>query len=156
MRKFLSFGDGFPMTAVTLLVCGPVLFGLALIFFEPFRDPSWLRDFIVNPGKHPLFWAWVLMIFYDLFTTKLTSPEGEDESRLATTRLKWTADIWWAMSLGIFIGLAIIVDKETVGSGRENFAAYVAFGLAVISVALRWRDRRERMGFGRVGLQQSQ
>lgn len=146
MRRFPSFGDGLPMTTVTLLVCGPVLFGLALILFEPFRDPSWQRDFVVNPGKHALIYFWLLIFFHGVLTPNVVAPDGANEQQLATTGLKWISDMFWAMAVGIMVCLMVVVDEKAVATGRENVAAYVAFVITIISIVLRWRDRRERMG----------
>lgn len=148
MRKLLSIGDGVPMTMFTLMVCGPVLFGLALILFEPFRDPSWMRDMIVNPGRHPVFVIWLLITARAMLTPSVATDDDEcSERNVATTELKWTSDMLWAMATGVLICLMLLVDETTVATGRENIAAYAACGMVVLSIALSWRDRRERKGF---------
>jgi hypothetical protein len=133
------------MTVVTLLVCAPVLFGLALIFIEPWRDPAWFFDPFVSPAKHPLLWAYLLFVSRGAFTPNAgATGDDNDERRAALTGLKWIADVLWAMAIGIFICLIIVVDEKAVEMGRENIAAYVAFGLAAFSIALAWYDRRRR------------
>ena len=148
MRKLLSIGDGVPMTMFTLMVCGPVLFGLALILFEPLRDPFWMRDLIVNPGRHPVLVMWLLIPARAMLTPSVaTDDDGGSERNVATTELKWTSDMLWAMTTGVLLCLMLLVDETTVATGRENIAAYAASGIVVLSIALSWRDRRERNGF---------
>ena len=147
MRKFLSIGDGVPMTTLTLMVCGPVLLGLALILYEPLRDLSWMRDLVVNPGRHPLSFAWLLIISHVIFTPSVATGEDDGERNVASTGLKWTSDMLWAMAIGVLLCLMIIVEESTADTGRANIAASVAFGMVLLSIALSWRDRRERRGF---------
>ena len=149
MRNLLSVGDGVPMTTFMLIVCGPVLFGLALIFFEPLRDLSWLRDLVVNPGKHPQLFVWPLIMAHILFTPSIATgdDDDDDEQNIATTGLKWTSGMLWAMAMGVLLCLMLLADETTVDTRRENIAAYVAFGMVVLSIVLSWLDRRERKKF---------
>ena len=139
------------MTTVTLLVCGPVLFGLGLILFEPMRHPAWFADFLSHPAKHLLGVIWLLV-----FSNALLSPnhdkdeieEGDqDRSKRVWTGLSRIADLVWANALGILFCLIVVVGKDQVDTAREDTAVYIAVGLMLLSIVLRWRDRRERMGF---------
>ena len=148
MRKFLSIGDGVPMTTFMLIVCGPVFVGLALLLYGLSPDISSLRDLVVNPGKHPQVQMWLLIIAQAVLSPGVATDDDEgSEQSTATTGLKRTSDLLWAMAMGILLCLMIVVDDTTTGTGRENVPAYIAFGMVVLSIALSWRDRRERKGY---------
>ena len=151
MRRFLNFGDGFPMTVVTLLVCGPVLFGLALLAIEPMRDPAFFRDLLFNPARHPLFLIWFACVFHALLSPGAAFDDEDDEEAggpRVWTGLARAADMFWAAAIGIILCLMIVVDMDASDTSREDLAAYIALGLTSLSVLLQWRDRRERTGFG--------
>ena len=49
--------------------------------------------------------------------------------------------------LGMIVSLMILLPDEPVASSSQNACAYVALALTIISIALRWSDRREQMGW---------
>ena len=148
MRKFLRLGDGVSLTTVTLLVCSLVLFASVIAVFEPVSEPSWWSDLLRNPAKHAILIFWLLFMLRVLFEPSALSGKGTDDED-TRTGLGRTADAFWAVAGGMLLCLAIVVDKDAVGTVNQDIPAYIAVGLVVLSIALRWRDQRERRGFGR-------
>src|SRR4051794_7853939 len=126
MRKFLSFGDGVPLTTVTLLVLGPVLFGLALIAFYPVFDASWWIDLLRRPAKHALLIFW-LLLFLRWMVEPATQNEDQPGERFWTGLIR-TADLLWAMAAGMLLCLAIVVEKDTVDTTNQNITVCMAVG----------------------------
>lgn len=137
VRSFFKFGDGLALTIVTLLVCGPVLLGLLMIFVEPLRDPRWLLSAAHDPGKYPY------LVFYVLFFAQAVlsyrpSWDWDDQAWLTWFGLNRFANLCWALAVGIILCLAI-VDALDVGSA--NKAVYAATALTTLSIVLSWRSR---------------
>jgi hypothetical protein len=149
MRKFLRLGDGVPFTTITLLVLGPVLLGLVLIVFYPVFDASWWSDLMRNPAKHAILIFCLLVVLRAVVRPSLDSEDDDRQEDRRWTGLARTAEMLWAMAGGMLICLGIVVDKATADTSNHDIAVYIAVGLVLLSIALGWRDQRERSGFDR-------
>jgi hypothetical protein len=150
MQKFLSLGDGVSLTTVTLLVLGPVLFGLVLIIFEPVFDPSWWSELVFDPAGQAilLFWVSIWLSAWIGPAVALDEEDGPTDGPFPS-RLAYTADSFRASASGMLFCLILVGRHETTHSTEENVAAYIAVSFIVFGLALRWRDRRDHVGFSR-------
>jgi hypothetical protein len=148
MRKFFSIGDGIPLTTVTLAVLVPVLFALIVVVLEPVSEPSWWGDFIFNPARHAMLLFWSAVLLSSLIGLTGFRDRGTGEETSAPTQLGLVSDYFRVAAIGMLACLSIVAPEGLVGSDGDA-AAYIAFGFMALGLALRWRDRRERRGFGR-------
>jgi hypothetical protein len=147
MRKFLSLGDGIPLTTVTLLVLSPVLLGLLLVVFYPVFDRSWWADLVLNPAKHAILIFWMLLWLRETVRYALDRELDPDQPR-QWTGLARVAELVWATGAGMLLCLAIVVEKDTLITSNYDAVIYIAVGVVILSIVLQWRDRRESLGYG--------
>ena len=140
MRK-LSLGPEPQFAAIVLLVCGPVLFGLALIFFETIRGvPAALLGIATHPADCTGYLI-AASVWAQLFVLSL--PATDDGGEELPAKQFGTEGIWGA-AMGMLITIDIArKDVGGIASQNLNLAAYAAMALATVHLVFVWHKSRQ-------------
>jgi hypothetical protein len=139
VRKF-SLGPEPQFATIVLLVCGPVLFGLALIVFESIRGvPAALLGIATHPADYTGYLiaasAWV-----QIFVLSLPATDDAEEEVPAK---RYATETIWGAAMGMLI--AIDIARKDVGGAASlnlNLAAYAAMALAAVHLVFVWYKSR--------------
>ena len=119
-RNSLVIGDGLPMTIVTLAVAGGVL--LFWIVGLQFMIPTWseavefCRDFVRNPGNHPIVIFYAAIVANALLVPTLR--EDDEEASPETAFGYWgNAFLWSAFGMCLAGLIGRPTDKDAIAIG---------------------------------------